>query len=168
MSALNPPQSINIAINNINTTETVLDKALIGSVVQTGDTYVIEGFGTCISTAGNLSTFTVYLGTTGTTADMSIGILTSIGGASSTPLGFYFRLIVTFRSVGSSGTALVNGILSQPEVTGGITNTTNSVSANYAVPTVATNVANYLSVSYKSGGATTTCTFQNVSIYKVK
>lgn len=168
MTALNPPQSIIIAINNINTTETMLDKALIGSVVQVGETYVIEGFGTCISTAGNLSTFTVYFGTTGTIADMPVGIITSTGGASPTPIGFYFRVLVTFRSVGSSGTVLVNGIISQADLTGGITNTMNAVSTNYAVPTVATNVANYLSISYKSSGASTTSTFQNVSIYKVK
>jgi len=167
MTTLNPPQSIVIAINNINTTETLLDKALIGSA-QAGDTYIIEGFGTCVSTAGNLSTFTVYLGTTGTINDAPIGMVPSVGGASTTNVGFYFRIMVTFRTVGSSGTVLVNGIISQTDITGGITNTINAVSANYAVPTVATNVANYLSVSYKSAAVTTTSSFQNISIYRVK
>ncbi len=167
-SVPNLPQSIVAAINGINTTETVLENMLIGSSVQAGDTYIMEGFGTCISTAGNLSTFTVRVGTTGTIADAVIGSTTCMGGTSTASIGFYFRLMITFRTVGPSGTALVNGAIVNTTETGGISNTLVAVSINNTVPTIATNVQNYLSVSYKSAATTTTSTFQNVSIYKVR
>lgn len=166
----NLPQSITAAINNISTTETVLENIFIGSTVESSDTYVMEGFGSCISSMGNLSTFAVRVGTTGTLADAVVGTTTCVAGTTTgtTSIGFYFRIMVTFRTVGLSGTVMVNGKIDTTTTSGIVSTNVVAVSANSTPTTIATNLANYLSLSYKSAGTTTTCTFQNVSISKVK
>ncbi len=163
----NLPQSITAAINGINTTETVLESMFIGSVVEAGDSYMITGFGTCTTSGGNLSTFTIRVGTTGTVADLAVGTIACGAGISGTNVPFYFEILITFRTIGPTGTVLVNGLIETINQLG-ISVIPVVISTNSVATTVATNVNNYLSITYKTGGVTTTSSFQNISAHKVK
>jgi hypothetical protein len=166
LSLAQPQVAITAATAAIGTTETVIAKLLIGNGVVAGDTYSIEGFGTCTSSASRTSTFNVRCGTAGTTADGSINTITATSTGSGTGVGFFFRILVTFRTTGTSGTALANGHILGVGTTG-IT-AAPVVSTNATAGTVNTTSNNYLDITYVASGTNTTCTFQNVTISKVR
>lgn len=162
LSLPTPSAAITAASSGINTAETVIQKLLVGTPPTTGSTYCIEAIGTCTATVANLSTFTVRVGTAGTTSDTSVGTLTATSPTSGTTIPFYVKLFVTFRSATS---VIITGVLNNSGTTG-ISATTNVVAAGSA--TTITNANNYIDLTYKSAASTTTSTFQSAVIYQVR
>lgn len=149
----------------INTTDTVIVKsaALAANRLLAGSVIRIVLDGTCTSTVGNVSTFTIRWGTNGTTADGTIAaVATSVAATSGTTNPFHTELLLTVRTAGASATSDVTGELaSQGNI--GIVATPN---AFFVAGTAfnSTTASGILSVSYKSAATTTTSTFRNAFI----
>jgi hypothetical protein len=164
----------------INTAETVLinvplvipstylNNTLLGTL-NVGSLIRATVIGTCTSSNADVSTFTLRMGTAGTTSDASIAtwVVTSSGGGTNQP----FRVVIeiTIRTLGSSGTGYgLMTVTSTGAATGvstgiqafPVTNV-NSAAALSAVPTT---TATYLDITYVSAASTTTCTFQEAYV----
>src|SRR5579859_168140 len=168
VSLAQPSVAITTASGIISTVETVLKTLSIGSNIAVGDQYVIEGFGTFsqTNTTSANTTFTVRCGTAGTTADTSIGTVSPATlGVVSTNVPFHFRILVTFRTIGSTGSALSNGFIASQG--SGITSS-GFVSGNTSPPTVNTTTNNILSVTYFTTNAQQSATFNTLTISKIR
>jgi hypothetical protein len=145
----------------INTTETYISPSfpIPANTLQVGTTYRITVAGTCTSTVGNVSTFTLRLGTAGTTADTSVCTVTCTGATTGTSVPFMAEFFVTIRSIGSGGTAMGAGKVVNSGTTGISSNGVGG-GGSTATSAVNTTVQNFLGVSYKTALATTTSTFQ--------
>jgi len=144
----------------INTTDTILATAPAGSNgINPGTAFEITLTGTCTSTVANLSTFTVRLGTSGTTADTTVLTFTVTAAASGTNIPFVARIRVNWPSGNGSVTPTGDWYLLNNGTTGiaaaAVTVTGSATSA--AATTTTADL--FLSVSYKSAATTTTSTF---------
>jgi hypothetical protein len=157
-----PPGPLVASSAAINTTETYPTTAipLPANGLQVGSTYRLTLKGTCTTTAANVSTFTVRVGTTGTTpasdTTATAALATTAAGTTGTAVGFEARIEVTCRAIGAS-------TLLEATVTV-ISGTTGIVAAAGCVAVAASSTFNnnanlYLNVSYKSAATTTTSTF---------
>lgn len=161
------------ATGAINTTETIVagGKAVNGATcvipansLQIGNVIRIVMHGTCTSSAANVSTFTLRMGTAGTTADASVATAaTSIAAVTGTNIGFTAIMDFTVLTLGATGTIVGTMVLLNTGVTGISTNNTQSINLT-ATATLNTTTANYLEVTYKSAATTTTSTFQSAYI----
>ena len=152
--------------SGINTTETVIVKtaALAANRLAAGTTIRITWMGTCTSTAANVSTFAVRIGTAGTTSDgLMQSAATAVAATSGTAIPFKAVLEITIRTAGSSATSHGFLTLIQTGVTGIAAQTTQVI-----LPTFtnfnSTTASNIISATYKSAASTTTCTFQDAII----
>lgn len=154
----------------INTAETIISPtfAIPAGTFKVGSSYRIRIFGTCTSTAANLSTFTVRYGAAGTTADASMGTVTCTAATSGTTIAFCVEILVTVRAIGASGTLIVVGIITNQGITGISSAAQAVVVVNAQTTSVNTLAAGFLSVSYKSAVSTTTSTIQSVVIEQIK
>lgn len=150
----------------INTTETIINKtaALPPNRLLVGTVIHFDAWGTCTSTIGNTSTFTVRLGTAGTTSDTAVAtIVTGVAGTTSTNIPFHVMLDFTVRTLGASGTGSIAMQLDSQGATG-ITTTSPQI----FIPTMSafntTTANNIVSLSYKSAASTTTSTFLQVPL----
>lgn len=152
----------------INTVETYISAVfpLPANTLAVGSVFRITVYGTCTSTAANLSTFTIRLGTAGTVADTAVLAATCTAAASGINIAFKVEFLVVVRTIGAGGTDVASGSIDNTGVTG-IAATTNNVAGNGTTAAVNTTIANFLGVSYKSAAATTTCTFNNVVVEQV-
>ncbi len=152
----------------INTTATYITPAFAipANSLNAGDSFEITIQGTCTSTAANVSTFTVRMGTAGTTADTSVLALTCTAANSGTNIPFSIRAIVVVRTTGAPGTAVADISLMNKGVTG-VSAVTNTVEGLGATANITTTGTLYLGVTYSSAAATTTCTFRNMTIRKI-
>jgi hypothetical protein len=151
----------------INTTETNLTSATIAAnTMNAGTTYRVTVFGTCTSSAANISNIRVRLGTAGTNADALVAVITPTAATSGTAIPFEATLMVTIRTTGSGGTAGGGGSLINNTSTG-ITSFGVAVGPP-TVATVNTTVQNIIHVSYLSPATSTTATFQIAEIEIVK
>jgi hypothetical protein len=155
----------------INTTDTVLVKAPAGSNgMNIGTTWSMKFFGTCTASAANVSTFTVRLGTAGTTGDTTIATFTVTSAATGTTIPFEIEIILTARAVGSTTTVAGQmTVLSQGLATGTSSGIAAFSTNCFSTASVASgnSAANdtILSVSYKSAATSTTSTFQQGQIF---
>lgn len=150
----------------INTTETVITKtaALAANRLLAGTTIRVTLIGTCTSTAANTSTFSVRIGTNGTTADgLMEQAVTAVAATSGTNIPFKVVFEFTVRTVGASATS--QGMLSliQTGITGISAQTTQVVLPTFTNFNTTT-ASNIISVSYLSAATTTTTTFNNAFI----
>jgi hypothetical protein len=145
----------------INTTETIVAGGLNNAIIpanslRVGNVIRITMPGSCTATAAVLSTFTLRMGTAGTTADASIATGTCTGATGTALFKAVMEFVVT--SVGATGTILGNLQVANSGVVGiavlNITNVALTVTA-----TLNTTTANYLSVTYKTAATTDTSTF---------
>jgi hypothetical protein len=145
----------------INTAETVVtpSTSIPANFLRIGTTYRIILSGTCTSTVANLSTFTLRIGTAGTTADTAIAAITCTAAASGTTVPFEAVFYVTIRTTGATGSAMASGYVVNSGITGISSNGVGGGGSS-ATATVNTTVANFIEVSYKSAATTTTSTFQ--------
>ncbi len=158
--------SITAASAAINTTETVITKtaALAANRLQAGTIIRITLHGTTTASAANASTFSVRIGTNGTTSDgLMQQAVTANSATSGTTIPFEVTFVVTVRTTGASATSdgyikLVN------QGTTGISTTATQIVRGTATNVNTTTANNIISVTYKSAASTTTTTFQDAFI----
>lgn len=152
-----------VAIAN---TETVVASASIASGLVAGSTFAVRAYGRLTSGAtGGSSIFRFRIGPTTLTGNIA-ATLTIVNADSVTDAPFKLEMLVTVRSSGGAGTVIGNA-----SVSGGITGAFTAiadVSAISATVAVDTTVTNLVEVTYISGNAGTTATFENVAIERVK
>jgi hypothetical protein len=150
----------------LNTTETYISAAfsIAANVLVVGMAFRITAYGTCTSSAANLSTFTVRFGTAGTTSDASVLAATCTAALSGTTVPFKFEAIVTIRTIGATGTITASAQIVNNGITGISTATTPVVAGTGTTLTMNTTVGNFIGLSYKSAASTTTCTFNQVVV----
>lgn len=156
----------------INTTQTIVAGGLNiapipANSLQVGSTIRATLQGTCTASVANASTFRVLLGTAGTTADAVMGSAAVTSAATGTTIGFKVEIVFTVRTIGAAGSIAGSAQISNTGITGISTNNSNVIPLTI-VTAPNTTVANYLSISYVSAAATTTCTFQNGIIEIIK
>lgn len=151
----------------INTTETIIVKtpALAANRLIAGTHVRMTLTGTCNASVANTSTFTVRMGTLGTTGDTAIATpVTSVSGTGAAAIPFKVVIEFTVRTVGASGTGAIELLAESNGLTGIIASQTPQI----IFPTMSTfnttTAANILSVSYKSAATTTTSTFKTATI----
>lgn len=159
----------------INTTETIVAGGLNlapfpANSVRVGDTFRITLLGTCTSSVANVSTFRLHWGTAGTISDAIIASQAITAAATGTTIPFKFEFIFTVRTLGSTGTIFGTIVTLSQGLATGTSSGLQAFSVNTLAPTffalLNTTTANYMSLSYQSAAATTTCTFQNGIIEK--
>jgi trimeric autotransporter adhesin len=162
--AINTAETIVAGGLNINGSTAVIP----ANSLQIGTTIRILVHGTCTSTAANVSTFTLRMGTAGTTGDASVATAaTSIAATSGTTVGFTGIMDFTVRTIGSTGTIAGSMLILNTGIIGISANNTQSIPLT-ATATLNTTTANYISLTYKSAATTTTSTFQNGIVEIVK
>jgi hypothetical protein len=114
--------------------------------------------GTCTSTVANASTFTLRMGTAGTTSDASVATGAVTAAASGTNIAFKAVLEFVVVTTGTTGTILGNLTIHNTGITGIATNNITVVPLTVTA-TLNTTTANYIEVTYKSAATTTTSTF---------
>lgn len=152
-----------VAIAN---TETVVASATIASGLVAGSTFAVKGYGRLTSGAsGGSSIFRFRIGTS-TLAGNIAATLTIANATLVTNAPFKLEMLVTVRTSGATGTVIGN-----VAVNGGITGAFTAVadvSATSATVVVDTTVSNLVELTYISGNAGTTTTFEVVTIERVK
>ena len=150
----------------IANTETVVTSASIASGLAAGSTFAVRGYGRLTTGAtGGSSIFRFRVGPTTLTGNIA-ATLTIANAALVTDAPFKFEMLVTVRTSGGAGTVIGN-----VSVSGGVTGAFTvvaDVSALSATVAVDTTVTNLVEVTYISGNAGSTATFENVSIERVK
>jgi hypothetical protein len=160
--------ALTAATAGINTTETaVLTATLAANTLKVGTSFRIYATGVCTSSVANASNFRVRIGTAGTSADAVAVVITPTAAASGTAIPFFADFLVTVRSIGSSGSILGSGVLTNNGVTG-VSAAAAVVAQTTATVTVNTTVQNIIQISYVAAAATTTCTFHNAAITLAK
>jgi hypothetical protein len=170
VAMLFPSKSQSANSGALNTTETYISAAysIAANTLAVGMAFRITAYGTCISTAANLSTFTVRFGTAGTTADATVLAATCTAAVTGTTVPFKFEAIVTIRTIGSTGTVTAGVQIVNNGVTGISSATTPVVVGTGTTLTMNTTVGNFLGLSYKSAATTTTATFNQVIVEQVR
>lgn len=156
----------------INTTETIIAGGVNTAVIpanslQIGTTIRITTLGTCTASVANASTWTLRMGTAGTTGDASVATGAVTSAATGTTIGFASIVEFTVRTIGSTGTIAGSLTVLNTGVAGISTNNTNVIPLT-ATATLNTTTANYIELTYKSAATTTTSTFQNGIVEIVK
>jgi len=151
----------------INTTETIIVKtpALAANRLIAGTHIRMTLTGTCTTTAANTSTFTIRMGTNGTTADTAIATpVTGVAGTTGTSIPFKVVIDFTVRTGGASGTGFITLSLDSNGLTGIVAAQTPAIIMPSMSTFNTTTASNILSVSYKSAATTTTSTFKQATI----
>lgn len=150
----------------INSTETVIVKsaALLANRLVAGTVIRATLNGTCTSTAANVSTFAIRIGTAGTTADAIVFSGPTIAAATTgTSIPFSAVLEVTVRTTGAAATAMGTLKVYNAGATG-----ISTVLTQVILPTMTTfnttTANNIVSVTYKAAASTTTSTFKQAFI----
>jgi hypothetical protein len=159
---------LSTASGAINTGETILTKAgpLSANRLTLGTHIRVTWIGTCTSTAGNVSTFNIYIGALGTTSDpKAFSAALAVAQTSGTNVVFRAEgnLTITAVGAGTSATCVGTLILLNNGTTGISTTVTQTITATVAGFDT-TIEGNIISVSYLSAASTTTSTFQQCFI----
>ena len=159
--------SMTSATSGIANSETKIlssDAAMVANRLQAGTVIEVILHGTCTSTAAGAGTIRVRYGTAGTTSDGALQAFTLAAAATSgTAVPFTIRLTITIRTTGASATSdgeltLVNN------GTTGLSTTATQIVRGSATNINTTTATTFLTVSYISGNASTTTTFQDAAI----
>jgi hypothetical protein len=156
-----------VAAAAIANTETVVaSTSLPVGTMAVGTTFLIKAYGRLTSGGtGGSSIFRCRIGTTTLTGTIP-ATLTIVNANSVTNAPFSVEMLVTVRTSGVSGTVIGNAA-----VAGGITAAFTSpadVSAISSTVAVDTTAVKLIELTYISGNAGTTATFENVVIQTVK
>lgn len=156
-----------VAAAAIANTETVVTSySAAASAMAAGTTFRITAFGRLTSggTPGS-SIFRCRIGTTTLTGNIA-ATLTMANATSVTAGPFTVTILVTVRTAGGSGTVIGN-----VQVIGGVTaafTAAASVSATSSTVVVDTTAAKLVELTYISGNAGTTATFENAVLEQVR
>lgn len=140
---------------------------LSANELTAGSLIRVNIIGTCTAGAAGTQVFTLYYGTAGTTSDTAICTFTITSATSGSTIAFNLELLVTIRTIGSSGT-LYGAVVITNTGTTGIYTASGGVIIAAGTLAINTQNAGYLNVGYISGSASVTTTFQNVIIEVVK
>ena len=151
-------------INNTATLLATLGGLVGGTTLAAGSKIRIVAEGTCTASAANVPTFSILAGVLGTTGDASVAAIAfAVSATTGTAIPFSLTINATVRTLGASGTLAGTAVL----INGGNTGIAAS-GVPQVVPftsaTLATTTATNLDLTFVSAGATTTCTFQDVTI----
>jgi hypothetical protein len=153
------------AVAIANTETLVLGVQVPADYMAAGATFRIRAYGRLTSGAtGGSSIFRCRIGTTTLTGNIPAS-LTIVNANNATAAPFVVDVLVTVRTAGGSGTAIGN-----MSVRGGVTaafTSAGDISALSSTVVVATNAAKRVELTYISGNAGTTATFENVVIEAV-
>lgn len=157
----------------INTTETVIVKSatMPANRLVAGTVISIPFAGTNTSSAANTSTFTLRMGTAGTTADTAIfTAVMAVSATTGTNVSFTGEVFCTVRTAGASGTGFCRVLLVNPNATSVATASTgiSVIPLQSVLPTMSTfnttTANNIISLTYKSAATTTTSIFKEAAI----
>lgn len=158
--------SIVAASAAINTTETLLVKssAMAANRFVAGSVLRITAWGTCTSTAANVSTFRVRIGVNGTTADGVVqAAATAVSANAGTAIPFKITWDIVIRTVSATATTHGSMTLLNLGTTGIAAQTTQLVIPTFSTfDSTASNMI--VDLTYQSAATTTTCTFQGANI----
>lgn len=150
------------ASSAINTTETIIVKsdALAANRLAVGTVIRFTAIGTCTSSAANASTFSIRIGTAGTTSDgLMQQAVSSVAATSGTAIPFRMVFELVIRTIGTSATSHGFCTLFNTGTTGISAQTTQIILPTFTNFNTQT-ANNIVSLTYKSAATTTTCTFQ--------
>ena len=153
----------------LNTTGTLVSIGIPipKNTLVAGSTYEITLFGTCTSSNADTSTFTGRIGTLNTIADAALFTKTLASAGSGSNIPFCLKIRFTVRTIGATAT-IYGHIELMNEGTTGIYTAVTQVGALTSVSTHDSTANNYLNISYVTNAVTTTTTFQNVIIQKIR
>lgn len=166
------PQSVvvvNTSPSSINTTETYVASPLSipANALVVGNSFRLTAWGQCTTTAANTVTFQPRLGSSGTTADTSLGAFTCSSTTTGTNVGFKFEALITITAVNAStGSTLYSAVLNTHFGTG-IANQPVIDSSGLAVSSQNTTQATKLGLSFKTAASTTSAQFFQVTIERL-
>lgn len=145
----------------INTTETVLSQIPMGSNgINPGTAVEFLVSGVCTSTAANISTFTVRLGTAGTTGDTTVATFTVTSPTSGAGINFTARFRIRWPSGNGSVTPTGDWELLNVGVTGIVAAAVTIAPAATTATATTVTAEMICSLAYKSAATTTTSTFR--------
>ncbi len=161
-SALTASGAINTS-NTIISDTTAQRNRLPASALRVGTTLRFVASGTCTASVANASTFRVYMGTLNTTSDTAVLTAAVTSAASGTTIPFRVTIEMTCRGP-LGGTCAWYGYMTVENVgtTGLYTNMVFIIAGTML--TVASTSALYINLAYQSAAATTTSTFQIVTM----
>jgi hypothetical protein len=155
----------------LNTTHTVIsdttaaNNRLTANAIKTGFTIKFVALGTNTSTVAGAATFRVLMGTNNTTADTAVLTAAVTSAASGTAIPFRVEVYLVCRTIGASSTWYGYMCVHNVGTTGIYTAQYFQIAGTMA--TVSTQQANYINLSHQTAAATTTNTFQMVSLETV-
>lgn len=159
--------AITSATSGIANSETKIlssDVSMPASRLIAGTCFEVVLHGTCTSTAAGAGTVNVRYGTLGTTSDGLLQSFTLDGAQTSgTNIPFMIRIIITIKTTGASATS-DGGLELINQGTTGLSTTATQVKRGTATNINTTTNATFFTVSYQSGNANTTSTFQDAVI----
>ena len=160
------PVSAIVAAGAIANTETVVTSVTMpANTMAAGTTFRVVAGGTQTSGAtGGTAIFRVRIGTTTLTGTIPTTV-SPVNANSQTNAGFWFDALVTVRTAGAGGTVIGQCIASGQVAFVAPINMVGVVTATVAV---ATDAQKLVELTYISGNAGTTATFQVASIVIVK
>lgn len=169
---LNGPAVLSAATGNITTTQTqVVAYTIAANTLAVGDIFMVEAFGVCTSSAANVVTIRIRVGSTTLTGNIATAnVPTATTTASGDP--FWIRGYVTVRSIGSSGTVhggqTLNGSSTQPFAAS--TRTASGDPAGSSTSTVAidTTATKLIELTAVTAAGTTSVNFLQASITKIR
>ena len=157
--------AISAVTAGLNTPETtILSYTLPANTIAAGTVYRVVAYGTCTSSAANVSTAKIRFGSTGTASDTALATFNITSATSGSNVAFSVEFYITFQSTtaaevtatlhnnGSTGIYTALQIIMAPANTTALTTTSNEV----------------LQLSYASAASTTTSTFQIATIELLK
>ena len=152
------PVSAIVAAGAIANTETVVTSVTMpANTMAAGTTFRVVAGGTQTSGAtGGTAIFRVRIGTTTLTGNIATTV-SPVNANSQTNVGFFFDALVTVRTAGAGGTVIGQCIASGQVAFVAPINMVGVVTATVAVDTTAQKL---VELTYLSGNAGTTATFQ--------
>lgn len=150
---------------SITTSQTqVIGLTVPANALVAGSTYRLEGWGVCTSSAANVVTFRVRVGTTTLTGNIA-GSRAPTATTTASSDGFKVEALFTVRTAGASGTCVAQvahlGQSAQPF------SAPTTVSPTNSTVTVDTTVQNILELTAVTAAGTTSVTFYGAAIHVV-
>ncbi len=148
----------------VNSETLVAGCTVPADLMAAGTTFRVTAAGriTTLTSPGN-HVFKVRVGPT-TLIGTIAATVTAAANASITTQPFYLQFLVTVRTDGASGTVVGQGLVWSTHVTTGAFTTLNVVGITTSAVAVDTTVENVVELTFVSGAADSSATFQNAAI----
>lgn len=152
------------AVAIANTETRVVGVQLPANWMTAGTTFLIKAYGRHTSGAtGGTTAFRIRIGTTTLTGNIAASIA-PVNANNVTNAPFLFESMVTVRTAGSGGTVIGNCMISSQTAAPIAFTSKDTISATSATVALDTTAAKQVELTYISGNAGTTATFENAMI----